>query len=544
MSRIINYEMAGMIAGKPDRRASRRSRILMASVTLLSVAGLFAQTTKPASAGHAMGPLEVHPANSHYFMRPDGKAVFLTGSHTWNDFQDMGTSTTPTPIDFHDYVKFLKAHGHNATILWKKDLPTDCGWGAGGIWYITPFPWERTGGPGGKHLATDGLAAFDLTKFNQAYFDRLRARAVELQQNGIYAIVQLFDGLQLTSSRCRNDGYPLTRTNNVNGVDDGYRGGQTGVNSFTMTATNVVVGYQEAYVKKVIDTLNDLPNVLWEVSEEAPTDSPWWQNHMIGFVRTYEAGGTWDGKTYPGKPLQHTVGLGDLQCPGNGPFLYGTTADWIAPSMGCTAPAVVSPDNQGHVVLNDSDHSYYFTQFVDATGKVLDQKARNYIWNNFTKGAPVLFMEPYRVNWAPNVRNVCPKPVNGLCPAPDPKYDNLRDNLGYTLRYADRMNLPKMKPAGDLASTGSCLANASEDGAEYLVYAPVGGSFTVNLSATHGSLKVEWFDPSTGKATPGGTVEGGSSAQSFKPPFAGDAILYLVRPAPNPPSRPARSDHP
>src|SRR5947209_8457206 len=144
-----------------------------------------------------MGPLRISAENSHYFVAPDGKIVFLTGSHTWNDFQDMGTSTTPAPIDFHAYVKFLKQHGHNATILWKKDLPTDCGWGAGGIWFIKPFPWERTGGADGKRLATDGLRAFDLTRFNQAYFDLLRARAVELQQNGIYAIVQLFDGLQL-----------------------------------------------------------------------------------------------------------------------------------------------------------------------------------------------------------------------------------------------------------------------------------------------------------------------------------------------------------
>jgi hypothetical protein len=539
MSRFSKNEMTEMLQSKGARRTYRGSRNAVVCLLLFAATG-FAQT-KPADGGHPMGPLQVHPANSHYFVAPDGKVVFLTGSHTWNDFQDMGTSATPTPIDFHDYVKFLKAHGHNATILWKKDLPTDCGWGAGGIWYITPFPWERNGGPDGKRLATDGLPAFDLTKFNQAYFDRLRARAVELQQSGIYAIVQLFDGLQLVAGRCRNDGYPLTGSNNVNGVDDGYNGyrnGQAGVSSFTMKAGNAIVSYQEAYARKVIDTLNDLPNVLWEVSEEAPTDSQWWQNHMIGFVHAYEAGGTWEGKTYAGKPLRHPVGLGDLQCPGNNVFIYGTAADWIAPSMGCTAPAVVSPDNQGHVVLNDSDHSYYFTQFVDSAGKVVDQKARNYIWENFTNGAPILFMEPYVINWAPNVRNVCSKPVNGLCPGPDPKYDNLRDNLGYTLRYADRMDLARMKPAGGLASTGFCLANT----AEYLVYAPSGGAFTVNLSATHGSLNVEWFDPSKGKATPAGTVEGGSAAQSFASPFTGDAILYLVKPAAKRSAGPSPSD--
>jgi len=39
----------------------------------------------------AMGPLAVHPTNNRYFAKPDGSAVFLTGSHTWDNRQDLGT---------------------------------------------------------------------------------------------------------------------------------------------------------------------------------------------------------------------------------------------------------------------------------------------------------------------------------------------------------------------------------------------------------------------------------------------------------------------
>jgi hypothetical protein len=60
------------------------------------------------------------------------------------------------------------------------------------------------------------------------------------------------------------------------------------------------------------------------------------------------------------------------------------------------------------------------------------------------------------------------------------------------------------------------------------VYAPNGGSFTVNLSATTRTLNVEWLNPSTGAITTGGTLAGGSASQSFTPPFSGDAVLYLV----------------
>jgi len=41
-------------------------------------------------------------------------------------------------------------------------------------------------------------------------FDRLRARVQQLQASGVYAIVELFDGNQLTSARCSTDGYAFT----------------------------------------------------------------------------------------------------------------------------------------------------------------------------------------------------------------------------------------------------------------------------------------------------------------------------------------------
>ena len=36
------------------------------------------------------GPLRVHPKNGRYFADGDGRAVLLTGSHTWDNLQDIG----------------------------------------------------------------------------------------------------------------------------------------------------------------------------------------------------------------------------------------------------------------------------------------------------------------------------------------------------------------------------------------------------------------------------------------------------------------------
>src|SRR5258708_14837353 len=101
---------------------------------------------------------------------------------------------------------------------------------------MAPWSWRRRGQGG----ATDGNAKFDLTQFNQPYFDRLLARVQQLQANGIYAIVELFDGNQLTSARCSTDGHAFTGANNVNGVDDVDTSRAAGVKSVTMTAHNAI----------------------------------------------------------------------------------------------------------------------------------------------------------------------------------------------------------------------------------------------------------------------------------------------------------------
>src|SRR5579862_4887089 len=310
-------------------------------------------------------PLRALKTNPHYFSDGSGKAVYLTGSHTWNNLQDWGTKDSIQPFDFAAYVRMLVAHHHNFTLLWTTELPTFRGLptraSAPPDFSVTPFPWQRTG-PGS---ASDGKPKFDLTRFNQAYFDRLRDRVQQLNAAGIYAGIYLFTGEWLLRFRFAGDGYPFTGSNNVNAIDDGG-----GLGSVTMTAPNAITAIQDAYVKKVIDTLNDLPNVLWIVSEEAPANSTWWNSHLIDFARSYEAG----------KPLQHPIGYGALDS-GTDDVLLNSDADWIAPV------ARISPTTSrgaGHppfkVNINDSDHSY-FGIWNDSP-----QVNRNYFWINFTNG--------------------------------------------------------------------------------------------------------------------------------------------------------------
>jgi hypothetical protein len=454
--------------------------------------------------------------NPNYFEDASGKAIALCGSHSWNTLQDWGTDGTVRELDFDAFVRFLQSHRHNFTLLWYSELPkihnlptTEK---SPPDFTTSPHPWLRTG-PG---VATDGGPKFDLTKPDPAYFDRLRARVRALGSSGIYAGVYLFSGEFLLRFRSATDGYPLSGPNNVNGIDDGYRGGSvaSATAALTMTAPSAITEVQDAYVRKVVDALNDCPNVLWIVSQEAPPKSVWWNDHLISLVRTYERI----------KPVQHPIGYGALDSAPDA-ILYDSDADWVAPTARISPPR---SGGTGHpavkVNVNDSDHSYF------GMWNESPQKNRNYAWVNFTTGNQVLFMDPYVVHYPRQNRNVCDAPVHAIGAEPDPRWRNFRDNLGYILDYSRRLNLAEVAPRPDLSSTKHCLAQTPAAGAEYLVYAPSGGTFTVNLSGMPNSrrLAVEWFDPATGKVIPAELLAAGSPARTFTPPFSGDAVLYLV----------------
>lgn len=76
----------------------------------------------------ALRPLEVSKANPRYFTVASGDAdqgaVYLTGSHIWNNFHDgMGPGSdcveTPERLDYDAYLGFLEDHGHNLIRLWR-----------------------------------------------------------------------------------------------------------------------------------------------------------------------------------------------------------------------------------------------------------------------------------------------------------------------------------------------------------------------------------------------------------------------------------------
>jgi hypothetical protein len=441
--------------------------------------------------------LKVLESNPRYFTDSSGKAIYMAGSHTWNNFKDFGDTNPPEPFDFNSYLDFLHKFNHNFFRLWALELPRSAqGLLLDKIWFRSPFPWPRTG----PATATDGGLRFDLSRFDQTYFDRMYSRVATARDRGFYVAVMIFDGFCPQFNRNPEDGFPYDANNNINGISCGGIESQTLVNQ-------AVTEVQEAYVKKVIDTMNDFDNIVYEIANESGDYSTAWQYHMINFIKEYEMT----------KPKQHLVGMTVQYKGGINSTLFESSAEWISPNnaQGYGDPDIDPPASDGEkIIVNDTDHSFYFISLLKADL----EGQRSWVWKNFARGNHVLFMDPYLLPWPG--RNV-PDGSN-----PDPYWDTLRLNMGYTRIYAEKMNLAEMKPHNALSSTGYCLANPASQGAEYFVYLPSNGTATVDLSAALGKLNVEWFDPCTGKTTYTDAVTGGV-AVSFTAPFEGDAILYI-----------------
>jgi hypothetical protein len=481
----------------------------------------------------ARGPLVVSSVNPRYFaVGAERPAIYLTGSHINNNFLDGGglgaeCADEPERSDFAAYLGFLVDHGHNFIRLWrwehfKSQLP-----GGKAHLCMSPQPWPRTG-PG---LATDGKPRFDLASFDAAYFTRLRACVEAAGQRGIYVAVMLFDGwaLHLSASPDNVEGHPFHAANNINAI-----GIRSIVDYQVLPLGPRVRELQEAYIRKVVDTVHDLPNVLYEVVNESSGmaadtvklpdgteietkigDSTEWQYWVIEVVKEYERAQ---------KRVAHPVGMSmqypvPVQREVNAP-LFRSHADWISPGFDDPAAQVAKgagpppgrwltdppPSDGTKIILSDTDH--YSPLKCDAL----------WAWKSFLRGHHPVFYDM-------GIFEGIPHPSHG-----SKAYEageSTRHAMGDTLRYAQTMELVAMEPRGDLSSTGYALANP---GHEYLVLQPSSdsASFTVSLSA--GTYTTEWHAVDTRERIVEGERQTETSAAiAFAAPFAGPCVLYVRR---------------
>jgi len=473
------------------------------------------------------GPLRVCRDNPRYFENAEGKAIYLTGSHIHTSFQDrVYMDRTPaSTLNYEEYIDFMEKYNHNFLRMWCRE----CGFGpdprSGRMTKTYPFVYEEV-----ENSGTD-YPVYDLTRFNEAYFRRLRDRIIYAGKHGIYVSVMLFEGWSVDTRNSRSSGYPwkghpYNKDNNINGIDGNPDMGEVAgalvmsndSNPFKPTEhirvhtldIPAITELQKAYVKKVIETINELDNVMYEIANEALRWSRYWQFEMIDFIH----------QTEKNMPKQHPVWMSHLVQAQN-ENLYVSHAEAISPGVEDTSEAycINPPACDGRkVIIADTDHLGGFWG------------TSQWVWKSFTRGINPIFMDFYGPQRDMGTSDDPNNPISVLFGRTQymlPKNwgGPVRMAMGQTNAYAKRINLNKMLPYGEMCTTGYCLANPGE---EYLVYQPEAGQFKLKLYGANGTFSVEWFNPNTGETIYGLPFRGGTAIE-FTPPYLGEIVLYLKR---------------
>ncbi len=452
------------------------------------------------SSGSGPGLLRVHPSNPLYFTNGSDKAIYLGGHQIFVDLQDntFGKYTTyseQTQLDWSWYLQFAKARSLNYLRNWTL-MSTGCGVpSACAVAY--PMPYKRVSGFGS---ANDGGDKFDLNQFDEEFFNRLRSRVIDAGSHGMYVSIMLYDVYAFSNFSAPLDpmwgGNVFNAANNINGITADINGDSWGVEFFTAPSSEIRA-LQKSYVMKVIDAVNDLDNVIFEIGNEVGALQ--WQYEMINFVKSYEAS----------KAKQHLILMSPGGLSGLDVYTSATQREVIGSSADIFAASIVWADylenppanSNGKPGILDRDH-------VRPTHTL----APMLVWKAFARGYHYsLYDQPFEVHSLENAA-----------------WELARINIGAVVTYANTVfsDLSKMLPNGDLSSTQYALANP---GSEYLIVQPANGAFTVEMEA--GAYNYEWFDPNTAATVDSGVVSLIAGTHTFTPPFSGSAVLYLKSPS-------------
>jgi hypothetical protein len=395
--------------------------------------------------------------------------------------------TARTTTQFESFLDFLQAHGHNFTRLWTNVAylnPNITNYGP-------PYPWVRSAVPG----ASDGGNKFDMTAFNQSYFDTLVARVQAIADRGMFCSIMLFGSYN--GFRSHWDKMAWYPSNNINPELSVF---STNEDFFTTDPETLEI--QRALVRKTVDELNHFDNLIFEIMNEPGGSSKAvkWHKRMIDYVKSIEST----------RIKQHLIGMTGGPSTGKSAILLSSSAGWVSPDWADYRQGGTAAYSD-KIILNDSDHIWGYSRLSEA------EEMRKWIWKTFTRGNHPIWMDTYDEN-RPSLENY--GVINHI-------WDKIRDTMGHTLKYANRFNnLANMIPTQDPmhCSTTYCLRSVAK---EYLIYQPEGASFTIKLEA--GNYKYEWFNPSEGIIKKTGKLSVKRGNHSFTPPFKGDAILYLHR---------------
>lgn len=467
---------------------------------------------------HGWGqPIQLHPENPHYFFYKGKPLILITSAEHYG-------AVINKAFDYTKYLKNLASEGMNYTRILsgtyienKESFNIERN-------TLAPeknqliAPWARSDRTG----YINGGNKFDLNKWDEAYFERLRGFVGMAEELDIIVEMTLF-------SSTYHDSYaiysPLYPNNNVNFKSLYHR------TKWHATTGGRLFEYQKKLVRKIVEELNEFDNVIFEIHNEPWADQGvvkltynhyikesnpgWvnvvelaseasleWQKEIANVIRETE-------QEYPKKhiiaqnycnfkyPLEHVNHNIDMI---NFHYAFPEAVTW---NYGWNKP--VSFDESGF--LGNEPETY-----------------RNHAWNFILAGGAVFsnLDFSFAVGYEDGTFQSDQSPGGGG--------PVLRTQLRILADFMNKLNYIQMKPANHLIhlSPGIIMNGIANPGEEYAFYLNSFNNTIIEIKAPEGEYNVNWVIPETGEQIPGGTVSSENGILDINTPWYDNDIALKI----------------
>jgi hypothetical protein len=434
-----------------------------------------AQALPGSPAAPAAGALSISKSHPYYFQDPQGRPVVLIGDYTWGIFSDLD-------YDFKPLLDSHRARGLNLCRVW-------LWWGA------EQFP-EETKYVGRSHIepymrpgpgtANDGKPRYDLTRFNEKSFDRLKDLCAFARERGIYLQLITVDAWMLKHSHLWKL-HAYHRSNNVNGIDGDPSDTGTGIDGkagFCSMGNPKAMEFQKAYVRKIVDAVNEFENIYFEIANENYYSREW-ELHLCDFIREIEKD----------KPKKHLTMPGDLLSHSD------VVQKWD--------PAVVHQE-----ILKKRELRRPLLFDTDWIINENDDEVRKSMWSAVLSGGHFSYMDDSLEQFR-------------IAPGPD-KRQKLHQQIDHLAAFVKQIKPWLMSPDDGVVKSGQAFALVSSE--ELAAYLP-GAAARIDLSGSgmKPPLTAKWYNPLDGRFGEEWKIPD-PRCVSLEPPDAGDWVV-LIRPS-------------
>ncbi len=447
------------------------------------------------SASAAPAPLSLHPENPHYFLFRGKPTVLVTSGEHYGAVLNLD-------FDYIAYLDALKRDGLNHTRTWAgayREIPgsfniTDNTLAPLSGRYICP--WARSGVPG----YFCGGNKFDLTKWDDRYFARLKDFMTQASKRGVVVELNLFCPNYTDSLWLAN---PMHAANNVNGV-----GNCPAKEAYTLKHSDLL-SVHEAMVRKIVGELRDFDNLYYEVCNEPYFGGVTmeWQHRIVDIITDTEKD----------SPRKHLISLNIAN--GRARVVNPHPKVSIFNFHYCVPPDVVALNYDLNKVIGDNETG--FRGHADST-------YRTEGWDFIIAGGALYNNLDYSFS---------PEHPDGTLrgySSPGGGSSELRTQLGILKRFMDGFDFIRMAPdstiiAGGVPS-GTTVRALVERGKQYALYVKGGNRIDLRLNLPPGNYTAEWVDTKTGKTAGKARLRHpGEAAALPSPEYAEDIALRIKK---------------